>query len=1399
MSAADDRAAERAGDDTIVGSTGDPTGETVVGRKVGPEVGPKVGPKVGPAGEPMDETIVGPAGRASDEARPEALDAPPPKPAGSRWTDDQWAAVTARGGDVLVAAAAGSGKTAVLVERIITMISEDTDVDQLLVATFTKAAAAEMKERIRAALEAALELEPESEHLRRQLALLGRASITTLHSFCLDVIRRYYPMIGLDPGFRVANETEGELLRLEVLDELFEERYAASDNDGGLFLELADRYGRKERELCIGSSRLYEFSRSQPWPDDWLRGMAAAFRVEEPSDLEATPWLAALSADLRLSLEGAEAALSEALELAGAPGGPMAYADTLREDLSLVSSIRESVLTRPWDEWRDAWQLAGSFGRLKAARASQDADPLLQERAKELRAEAKGIVEELGKELFSRPAADYVRELRELAPLLETLAELVIEFDRRYRDAKRRKGLLDFGDLEHYCLAILRGEGSSPERAVPSAAALDYRRQFREVLLDEYQDTNRVQESIVELLTGSPADPPEERGGRRFMVGDVKQSIYRFRLAEPDLFLAKYRRFGRGDAEAGRRIDLARNFRSRSEVVDGVNAVFRALMRESVAEMDYDRSAELVLGASYPEPEPRDAFAVELALIDRERGAAAAEAPAAAEGSDGAEAGQREEAADLQTAQLEARYIARRLLDLHARSYAVHDGRGGSRPMAWRDVVILLRATKSWAPVLMEELQAAGIPAYAELGSGYFDAVEVDVMLSALRVTDNPFQDIPLAGILRSPMFGLTAEELALIRIVGGSGPYYEAAVRTADHLLAPQELRAKLSAFLGKLDEWRDAARQGSLADLIWRIYSETGYYDWAGGLPAGAQRQANLRALHERARQFEAGTARGLFRFLRFMDRMRENGGDLGTAGALGEGEDVVRIMSIHKSKGLEFPIVFVAGLGKKFNQQDVSSPFLLHKELGFGPKFVDPELRLSYPTLPCLAIRRRMRMEMQAEELRVLYVALTRPKEKLVLVGTVDDAVRQTERWNASLGESGVLSDYRIAAARRFLDWLGPLAGFASSEHSDERSDGQAPPAPAAPVELTGARAEPIPASGAVPSPASRPEASFASWKKGILPYYVLGGQAAAGAEPAAAPDRTKERQAALHAVPLAPGGWEREVERRLSWSYPHAEASRVAAKTSVTELKRLRGDAARGEDAVPMDSGPFVEPVGRMAAGRAPAGAASAAGAGAAPLRSAPTGEEAALRLRRPKFMEQRGMTAADKGTAVHTLLQHVPLDGPLPDGAVEAALARLVRKRILTEEQAGAADVEAAKAFFAGPLGRRLLAAERVWRELPFSCLLPAREAFPDAGLEAAGEPVLLQGVIDCLFEEAGRLVLCDFKSDRVPSGDYERAADKHRFQLELYRKAVEQALGRPVAEVHVYFLRGRQAVRMVLD
>ncbi|WP_449867051.1 helicase-exonuclease AddAB subunit AddA [Paenibacillus arenilitoris] len=1273
-----------------------------------------------------------------------------PKPAGTTWTDDQWDAIVTSGSNILVAAAAGSGKTAVLVERIIRKISANTDVDRLLVATFTKAAAAEMKDRIRLALEKELEKHPDSEHLRRQLALMNRASITTLHSFCLDAIRRYYPLIGLDPGFRIANETESELMRLDVLDQLFERKYEGAGDDGA-FLRLADRYGgeRGDEPLYRLVQQLYDFAQSHPWPEHWLRRTAEAFRIADAAELERSEWVASLQADVRLALDGAASLLLQALELTRLPAGPAPYAATLDEDLAIVNGLSEIVRTTPWSAWIEPFQSA-QFGKLKAMRG-EEYDKALQEQAKELRDGAKKQIASLADELFGRTAAQFLEELRELAPLMSALAELVIEFGECYEAAKRAKGLLDFGDLEHYCLRILRDPSSTPGYMSPSVAALEFQNQFDEILLDEYQDTNMVQEAIVSLI--------ERPGkGNRFMVGDVKQSIYRFRLAEPKLFLHKYKAYlskhdqlyeTHADAP-GLRIDLARNFRSRSEVVDGVNAVFRSIMRENVAEMDYDDRAELVCGASYPDPEPANACRVEFAVLNRADADDADEAEGGFESTDSEEEAEPVEgataavsAAELKTAQLEARWIAAQLKRLVDGGYRVYDGkRRERRALQWRDVVILLRATQQWAPILIEELQANGIPAYAELSSGYFDAVEVETMLSLLRVIDNPYQDIPLAAVLRSPLFAMNAEELARIRIASPGESYYDAVLAAAGDLLQDEAARRKLSMFLDKLDRWREEARQGSLAGLLWAIYRETGYFDFVGGLPGGTQRQANLRALHDRARQYEATSFRGLFRFLRFIERMRDSGGDLGTARSLGEQEDVVRIMSIHKSKGLEFPVVFVAGLGKLFNQQDMRSAFLKHKELGFGPRYVDPELRISYPTLPYLAIRRAMRMETLAEEMRILYVALTRPKEKMFLVGSVPDAEAKLQRWNASVDPHGSMPDFRIASARSYMDWLGPLAArqLAERESPDHSADTS-------------------------PSP---------QWEAGVVPAALFGGEAAAAAETA---DRTEsETEDRLQAVAtlslLEDAVREEELRSRLEWSYPHPAASALAAKTSVTEMKRLHAEA--DDDAARMEEYPEREATGNR-------------GPGAGSL---------TFRLRRPKFMEEVSLTAAEKGSVNHLLMQHVELSGRVDEETLKRTLAGMIDLRLLTAKQSEAIDLTAVAAFFDSELGRRLLAADWVRREVPFSCMFPAGRVYPSSGETLADEPILIQGVIDCLFEDPQGVVLLDYKTDRIDKGQWDLAAERHRFQLELYAEAIEAVLCRKIDECHVFFFDGGRSVRL---
>ncbi|WP_206109174.1 helicase-exonuclease AddAB subunit AddA [Paenibacillus sp. HB172176] len=1288
-----------------------------------------------------------------------------PKPAGSTWTDEQWQAIVTSGSNVLVAAAAGSGKTAVLVERIIRKIASNTDVDRLLVATFTKAAAAEMKDRIRIALEKELDRDPGSEHLRKQLALMGRASITTLHSFCMDVIRRYYSLIGLDPGFRIANETESELLRLDVLDELFEHRYSDEAPDKGAFLMLADRFGgeKGDEPLYRLVQQLYEFSRSHPWPEHWLMETAGSYNLGSEEELEQSNWAEVLRKDLVLSLSGAQSLIEQGLELTRLPGGPAPYADNFEADEAVILELQRTIRASSWRSWPQHFR-AAAFGRLKSARGDEY-DKELQEQAKSLRDAAKKIIGDLTEELFGRSALQFLEELQELAPLMAALSQLVIDFGERYEAAKRSKGLLDFGDLEHYCLRILRSEQSEPGKLVPSSAAVEYQRQFDEILLDEYQDTNMVQEAIISLIARGTADDEAWASGNRFMVGDVKQSIYRFRLAEPNLFLSKYRAYpsysddlsdeSRAAQEErieaarspefasyppGIRIDLARNFRSRQEVVDGVNSVFRAIMRANVAEMDYDPKAELVAGAAYPEPKKRGDCKVQFALLDRggdtgldheeARDADAADHQEVEAGSSAY--GEMENASELQTVQLEARYIANQLQAMMDADEEVFDPRRKSwRKLEWRDVVILLRATQAWTPVIIDELQQRQIPAYAELSSGYFEAVEVETMLSLLRVVDNPYQDIPLASVLRSPLFAMKEEELARIRILSPKASYYDAVLHAAGDESLDKPAGVKLALFLESLERWRIESRQGSLVDLIWRIYTETGYYDFVGGLPGGLQRQANLRALHDRARQYEATSFRGLFRFLRFIERMRDSGGDLGTARALGEQEDVVRIMSIHKSKGLEFPVVFVAGLGKMFNQQDLRKAFLMHKELGFGPRYIDPDLRISYPAFSYLAIRKALRMELLAEEMRILYVALTRPKEKLFLVGTVSDAEKKLQNWRASRNQAGQITDYRIATARSFLDWLGPICSAAFE--NEATIDG-------------------------------------AAWIARILPESLFGVEAAAalhGENEAETEIREAKWLAIRSLAELDDVERDHELRERLEWEYPYQEAAGIAAKTSVTEMKRLQQEAAT--DAYPL----FEQSNSREDYGAA-----------------------GALSLTRPSFMARKTLTAAEKGSVNHLFMQHMPLHEPISQQKLQEVLSGLILKKLITEKQAEAVHLASVEAFMGSELGKRLQKARWVERELPFNSMLPAGRVYAAADIRLENEPILIQGVIDCLFEDERGVILVDYKTDRIADGSWEQAAERHRFQLELYSEAIEGVIGRRVAERHVFFFDGAVSVQL---
>lgn len=1350
-----------------------------------------------------------------------------PKPEGSKWSDDQWKAISETGDHILVAAAAGSGKTAVLVERIIRKIidtEQGFSVDRLLVATFTKAAAAEMRDRIREALDQELEKDPENVHLRRQLSLLGRASITTLHSFCLEVIRRYYQLIPLDPNFRIINENEAELLRQEILEELFEEKYGI-EGEGSDFIRLVDWFSgeRTDDAMHLLVQKLYDFSRSHAWPDHWLRDTASAFAVPDTASLGQTAWVQSILQDARLALASAEGLLNQARGLAMAPGGPGAYVDNLNADLDMIHTMQDAMKHQPWEELYEVFQ-GIAFGKLKSVR-KDETDPQLQERVKELREAVKKTAADLRGALFGRSSEAFLTELNEAAPLMKELAELVIQFGERYELEKRKRGAVDFSDLEHYCLRILLHSDSTPENPMPSDAAMEYREQFDEVLLDEYQDTNSVQETIVNLIS---RDLP----GNRFMVGDVKQSIYRFRLAEPGLFLDKYRRYDSGGG-SGIRIDLARNFRSRMEVVNAVNVIFRQIMNETVAEISYDQRAELVYGASFPGVEQMgegagtNPYEPELLLIDRAgKGSSADEEP---QDGDGESLLQESEIMEMETAQLEARAIAKKIRnmmgDTAARPLLVFDkGLKEMRPVQYGDMVILLRSAYIWGPLIMEELKQLGIPAYGDQSRGYFQATEVEIMLSLLQIIDNPQQDIPLAGVLRSPIVGLTEEELAQIRLVQ-NGSFYDALIASVQlgessaeskvmeemekagaeaaatlemtfHDLAdshenvgsaqvpvsdtdegiPSKLKYKVAGFVQQLQNWRNVSRQESLGDFIWRIYRETGYLDWVGGLPGGAERQNNLKALHDRAVQYEQTTAsRGLFRFLTFVSRLRDRGGDLGGGGSTEHKDNAVRIMTIHKSKGLEFPVVFLAGMSKTFNQQDLNASFLMHKELGFGPKFVDEEKRVSFPTLPNLAIRRRSQLELLAEEMRVLYVGLTRPKEKLFLIGTVKDLNKKVSSWAQVLDESEyMLPDYMLARGRSYIDWVGP----ALIRHHGA------------------AKLREMMELGAAVSPVLSSDPSV--WRVSVIPAdeLTLANLGGWEEEEESTPERKNRLEALMKRQHVdAEDGTdmleEAEVGTRLTWQYPYGAAAKLAAKTSVSEMKKLLTLQDQ-----PSENWIEDEKLRRE-------------------LTDMNRNSSFTLPLQRPKFMEQNALTPTERGTVYHTLMQHIPLgQGNIDAEAVAETVHRLLERDLLTREQADIIQPEEVGLFFNTDVGVRLQAAEWISREMPFSYGLTAEEAHrglfsgqpglieenPDL-FEISllrGETVLIQGVVDCLFRQEGKLVLVDYKTDRVleHKGGINALTEQYIFQLDLYAKALKDILHEEISEKWLYFFDGGHAVRL---
>lgn len=933
---------------------------------------------------------------------------------GVKWTKEQQKVIELRNRNILVSAAAGSGKTAVLVERIIQMLTDEEhpmDVDRLLIVTFTEAAASEMKERIRSAIETALEVNPGNAHLQRQSTLIHSAQITTIHSFCLSVIREHFHLIDMDPGFRIAEEGELRLLKQDVLSELLEECYV---NQEERFMELVEKLGsgKNDKKLEGMILQLYEYSRSYPQPQKWLEHCVNQYaECETYLKQEGTGEEPVF---LRRALDWAQKYIEDLVELADQciriceePDGPYMYAPMLEEDRIILDKLAGAA------DFEELYErLSDIKWKALSRKKDESVDSEKRTQVQDIRKQIKDLIGELGKTYFYETPAELLLDMANAKGTMEILAELVNRFAIMFADQKQRKHLIDYNDMEQFALQILTEEKEG--ELIPSQTAREYQEQFYEVMIDEYQDSNLIQEAILTSVS-----TVSRKKYNIFMVGDVKQSIYRFRLSRPELFMEKYDSYSSEDSEM-QKIDLHKNFRSRPEVLDGVNYIFRQIMRRDLGGIVYDEQAALYPGAEF-EPvigaDGKSAYEMELLLVDAQK------------------TGNEFELSD-NNKQLEVRVIAKRIKELLRTAKVTDKASGQLRPAEYRDIVILMRSVKGWADVVSSILAEEGIPAYIGSTEGYFGTYEISVLLDYLQLLDNQRQDLPLAAVLASPFVGLNPQQLAEIRLAAKEGFFYKAAEGLAQRAGEEEEkeekdsLAYKLRAFYLQLTHFREMVPYTAIHELLQKIIEETGFSLYVAAMPGGERRIANVEMLVEKAAAFEGTSYKGLFNFIRYIEQLQKYDVDYGEANIADEQENTVRIMSIHKSKGLEFPIVFVAGMGKKFNTTDITGSVIIHPEWGVGLDAVDLQRRTKIPTFLKKTIQQEIKLENLGEELRVLYVALTRAKEKLILVGcpsqkqlkeVSEDGMLCQKAVRRADGE--VLPFYTLIGANSYLHWVVP----------------------------------------------------------------------------------------------------------------------------------------------------------------------------------------------------------------------------------------------------------------------------------------------------------------------------------------------------------------------------------------
>ena len=1163
----------------------------------------------------------------------------------AKWTESQLDAIKASGGTVLVSAAAGSGKTSVLVERIITKLTDEVDplsADRLLVVTFTKAAAAEMRGRIEAAILREIDRRPDDIHLKKQQILLAKADICTVDSYCSRISREFFYQLGIRSDFRIMDDKQKEDLQEQAMEEaltkLFEDPQPAL---AGVFSSE-----RNDRGLIDAAMTLYEFTRSHLFPDKWLTDTAESYNIPEYAKAFDTKWGQALYEYAHENLKAAAALLDDSMELTREDTTLFdKLAPVFSDDLAMVLRLKECLENKNWDAFSELLS-AVSFGRFPSVKGYKD-DPV-KNRVQSIRGSVKDTLSELAL-MFERDEKSTREDIRRMYPITKSLVELVRDFTAAYDRLKLEKNVADYSDIEHWAVELFIEEKDGKITYTDIAKRVSER--YDEIMIDEYQDTNEVQDYIFKAISHDDSN--------RFMVGDVKQSIYSFRQAMPDIFIGyknSFSKFSREEASYPAAITLDRNFRSRPEVIDSVNYVFGMLMSSDVGGIDYEGDECLVTGFEYKD-KPGCETVVDFIAKD----------------------------ADVPTEQTEAAHIADTIKELMNSGYTVTDKDGTERPLAYSDIAILMRSSNKYAFNYADELAKRGVPAWAAVTGGFFSAPEIQSVMAFLQVIDNPNQDIPLLSVLMGPFYGFTADDIAAVRLNDRQNSIYVSIINSHDE---------RFDRVLAELEEYRMLAATMPSDSFISYLYRKTGYLEIARAMSGGESRVANLRRLRQYAGDYERAGYVGVSGFVRFMEKLRLSKSDLEAANVISENADVVRIMSIHKSKGLEFPVCIIAGCGRRFvgERGDVA----LNSKLGFGVKLRDDRTGVKYPNIVRDAVILENEKNSAAEELRIFYVAMTRAREKLVFVSTVQNPDRAMTKLCSMIGDEDKLSPFAVRNVSSIAQWLMLCALRHPSADSVRHRI------------------------GADPSLVSFK--SFTPWNVRIIESLP---ETAVEEEKVMIEPQVNEKLMA-------------ELKKKLEFVYPYEALGKIPAKVTASAL----------------------------------------------------AGEEEGVILPRPSFMSSKGLTPAERGTALHAYMQFCDFEKAAVAPIEE--LSRLIKGGFITEEQGLAVDLKQVSRFLSSELGTRIRNSSTVLKEQRFTVNIPAY-MLPEAPMEGLGDTqVVLQGAIDCWFEEDGKLYIVDFKTDAVK--DMEELKDRYALQLLLYKKALEELIDKPVGGCYIYSLRSGEYI-----